>query len=642
MAIEFNMVITNEGIDFAREASANANWHLVPKRYAVSATAGELSVERDYTSMLATWTTNTLTSQLNGTNKIQDNVVIRANASNVDRQIGEIYFIYTNESHEEFLFAIAQPSSRLMFTPGIQQNYIFVWTLNNTNVQDIVEINYSFSDDIDSHNTDPHAHPYLLARDGSRTATGILQYAVSQTFGNPLDIVDKEYVDSIKNYVDTEVPKAVPIGTVLPWMSPNTTYPSGYLYCNGAAVSRTTYSELFNALGTIYGAGDGSTTFNIPDLRGMFLRGNNGDAAAMGTQQLDGAPNISGSIGALCRGGDTGWTNTATGCFTKGNGPGWGPEQNGSAQYSIGYFNASRSSSKYSNITEVRPVNYAAQYIIRAANTGQESGGDEPAPTPEYVFTIIPTPSNATVVLNDEMRNSVTVEAGTNVSYTVSAEGYNTQQGNITVNTNQNLSIVLTEITYTVTINPTPSNATVRINGAETRSITARAGTSFNWEVSADGYQTRTGQTLVSQTETINITLTALTRYMCYQGRFRSSSGSFTCYVYHPEGATGTYADGLMYFNGNPNGTPKVAYRNDYATSASQLTTRPQTLYDTRTDAGISISLMTTAEWFTSVSGGVPNRGEIIVATSSNINRYPSGTYTATSFTYQEGHDIYG
>lgn len=49
--------------------------------------------------------------------------------------------------------------------------------------------------------------------------------------------------------------------------------PTGWLKCNGAAVSRTTYANLFARIGTIYGAGDGSTTFNLPDLRGETIRG---------------------------------------------------------------------------------------------------------------------------------------------------------------------------------------------------------------------------------------------------------------------------------------------------------------------------------------------------------------------------------
>jgi microcystin-dependent protein len=53
----------------------------------------------------------------------------------------------------------------------------------------------------------------------------------------------------------------------------NSTVPQGWLQCNGAAVSRTNYSELFSAISTVYGTGDGATTFNLPDLRGQFIRG---------------------------------------------------------------------------------------------------------------------------------------------------------------------------------------------------------------------------------------------------------------------------------------------------------------------------------------------------------------------------------
>jgi microcystin-dependent protein len=49
--------------------------------------------------------------------------------------------------------------------------------------------------------------------------------------------------------------------------------PDGFLACDGSAVSRTTYTTLFNAIGILWGSGDGTTTFNLPDLRGFFLRG---------------------------------------------------------------------------------------------------------------------------------------------------------------------------------------------------------------------------------------------------------------------------------------------------------------------------------------------------------------------------------
>jgi microcystin-dependent protein len=63
---------------------------------------------------------------------------------------------------------------------------------------------------------------------------------------------------------------AVPAGTVV-YVAQNTA-PTGYLKANGAAVSRTTYAALFAAIGTTFGAGDGSTTFNLPDMRGQFPR----------------------------------------------------------------------------------------------------------------------------------------------------------------------------------------------------------------------------------------------------------------------------------------------------------------------------------------------------------------------------------
>lgn len=69
----------------------------------------------------------------------------------------------------------------------------------------------------------------------------------------------------------------VQTGSILPWAAAGT-LPTGYLECTGAAVSRTTYAELFAVIGTTYGSGDGSTTFNLPDYRGMFLRGLAGDA----------------------------------------------------------------------------------------------------------------------------------------------------------------------------------------------------------------------------------------------------------------------------------------------------------------------------------------------------------------------------
>ena len=79
------------------------------------------------------------------------------------------------------------------------------------------------------------------------------------------------------------IPAAIPAGAVMPFAMNSA--PSGWLAANGAEVSRTTYAGLFTAIGTTYGIGNGSTTFNLPDLRGYFVRGSgtNSDGTAAGT-----------------------------------------------------------------------------------------------------------------------------------------------------------------------------------------------------------------------------------------------------------------------------------------------------------------------------------------------------------------------
>lgn len=73
---------------------------------------------------------------------------------------------------------------------------------------------------------------------------------------------------------------AVPAGAVMPFAG--TTAPAEWLLCYGQAVSRTQYGQLFAVIGTTYGTGDGSTTFNVPDLRGRVVAGvdNMGGSAA--------------------------------------------------------------------------------------------------------------------------------------------------------------------------------------------------------------------------------------------------------------------------------------------------------------------------------------------------------------------------
>ena len=65
------------------------------------------------------------------------------------------------------------------------------------------------------------------------------------------------------------------VGAIKPWTK--TTAPDGYLLCDGSAVSRSTYADLFGVISTTYGSGDGSTTFNVPQLQGKMPQGYDGN-----------------------------------------------------------------------------------------------------------------------------------------------------------------------------------------------------------------------------------------------------------------------------------------------------------------------------------------------------------------------------
>ena len=91
---------------------------------------------------------------------------------------------------------------------------------------------------------------------------------------NSGDVLTAEVMNEIKNSL-------LPVASVIPYAGVSA--PTGYLLCDGTAVSRTTYADLFSALSTTYGAGDGSTTFNLPDLRGRAPIGPNSDSTAANT-----------------------------------------------------------------------------------------------------------------------------------------------------------------------------------------------------------------------------------------------------------------------------------------------------------------------------------------------------------------------
>lgn len=103
------------------------------------------------------------------------------------------------------------------------------------------------------------------------------------------DAATKAYIDAAIVAAKTEM--TMPPGVMMPYTKTGA-YPAGWLYCNGAPVSRATYNNLFALIGTTFGAGDGATTFNLPDMRGRFPRGWNDDgtldpARVFGSNQTD-------------------------------------------------------------------------------------------------------------------------------------------------------------------------------------------------------------------------------------------------------------------------------------------------------------------------------------------------------------------
>lgn len=177
--------------------------------------------------------------------------------------------------------------------------------------------------------------------------------------------------DGSGNLSFTSPGQGVPSGSV--FCMAVASVPSGYLECNGAAVSRTTYSVLFAVIGTQYGTGNGSSTFNIPDLRGEFIRGfDNGRGVNSGR-----------SIGTL-EGDDNKLHNHGIDFNTQGvtlvgsiDGIGEGFLASGNAS---GVFSkkpdGSRTITESLSTSDVAGVNFNANHSHHVIGATQNSGGD--------------------------------------------------------------------------------------------------------------------------------------------------------------------------------------------------------------------------------------------------------------------------
>ena len=148
-----------------------------------------------------------------------------------------------------------------------------------------------------------------------------------------------------------------PIGAItgkIEWFAFNTP-PDGYLVCNGANVSRETYADLFAVIGTTFGSGDGSNTFNLPNLIDKFTQG----STTVGTVKNAGLPNITGKIqsnGFSIGENAVGHTTSEGALF----GEDFSKHASSGTSESAAYmsrirFNANSSNSIYGNSTTVQP-----------------------------------------------------------------------------------------------------------------------------------------------------------------------------------------------------------------------------------------------------------------------------------------------
>ena len=152
--------------------------------------------------------------------------------------------------------------------------------------------------------------------------------------------------DAIKNFAGADL-------TGMIFAFAGNTLPDGYLLCDGSQVSRTTYKKLFDVIGTTYGAGDGKTTFTLPNLIDRFLEG----SSAAGEYLDAGVPNIKGAVEGNYN------SSMPEGAFKEVY-TGYGFQSSGSV--SRGFtFDASRSSPIYGKSNTVQPSALTCKFCIK-------------------------------------------------------------------------------------------------------------------------------------------------------------------------------------------------------------------------------------------------------------------------------------
>lgn len=173
------------------------------------------------------------------------------------------------------------------------------------------------------------------------------------------------WANKISEILDKVNKKTVETGDIL--IITHNNIRDGFLLCNGANVSRTDYADLFSVIGTTFGAGDGSTTFTLPDMRNRYPIG--AGTNLLGAYLEEQLPNVSGNLGpsrTLHKRGGSG-SFAISGAFSSSSLS--NVKVLGSSDYQedvYGYkIDASRSNSAYTNSGKVRPLSLVLNYVIK-------------------------------------------------------------------------------------------------------------------------------------------------------------------------------------------------------------------------------------------------------------------------------------
>lgn len=206
---------------------------------------------------------------------------------------------------------------------------------------------------VKNHNDDIDAHSAAIGKHNSATLVHTANLASKAEAEAGTDtskfMTPARVCDAIKNFAGADL-------TGMIFAFAGNSIPSGFLLCDGSQVSRTTYKKLFDVIGTTYGSGNDSTTFNLPNLTDKFIQG----SSAAGEYREAGLPNIENTIRNILHDG----ADTYNGALRL-------THEDGNITWGQGFyrgaftFNASLANPIYGNSTTVQPPALTMRYIIK-------------------------------------------------------------------------------------------------------------------------------------------------------------------------------------------------------------------------------------------------------------------------------------